>query len=378
MPDDNKLENYQGQTKMNIWLIRAGSNGQFEQKFIDENRVYVTWNNLDSNLAKMAERQQLIDALYVNEPDAKPKKLQNHASQIWPFAHSIEKGDWVILPSKSQPVIHVGKITGDYQFNPEGPSPFYHWRSVEWFAQDIPRSNFSQDLLYSFGAFMTICRIKRNNAAERIQAMAANNWQPENDRAILKGTSVKEMPQSYLKQSTPNPQYLNDANDDQTSDIDLEYIAKQQVVAMIERRFKGHDFTRLITAILKAQGYTTWQSPEGADGGADILVSNGAMGFGEQRICVEVKSGTGTVDRPTVDKLLGAMSKFNSDHGLFVAWGGFKQNVQKELAVSFYRMRLWTQDDVLEQLFACYDKLEDEIKVELPLKRVWTVTLTDD
>lgn len=65
---------------------------------------------------------------------------------------------------------------------------------------------------------------------------------------------------------------------------------------------------------------------------------------------LKVKSGTGTVDRPTVDKLSGAMSKFNSDHGLFVAWGGYKQNVQKELAVSFYRLRQWTQDDVLEQL----------------------------
>jgi len=363
---------------MNIWLTRAGSNGQFEQKFLDEGRVYVTWRNLNSNLVKMTDRQQLIDALNVNDPDAKPRKLQNQASQIWPFAHSMEKGDWVVLPSKSQPVIHVGKITGDYQFNLEGPSPFYHWRSVDWFALEIPRSNFSQDLLYSFGAFMTICRIKRNNATERIQAMAANNWQPENDRAILKGTNVNEPPQSYSTKNTQSAPVLIDANDDETSEIDLEYIAKQQVVSMIERKFKGHDFTRLITAILNAQGYTTWQSPEGADGGADILASNGAMGFGEQTICIEVKSGTGTVDRPTVDKLLGAMSKFNSEHGLFVAWGGFKQNVQKELAVSFYRLRLWTQNDVLEQLFSCYDKLDDDIKIELPLKRVWTVALTDD
>lgn len=72
------------------------------------------------------------------------------------------------------------------------------------------------------------------------------------------------------------------------------------------------------------------------------------------------------------------MSKLNSEHGLFVAWGGYKQNVQKELAVSFYRLRLWTQDDVLEQLFASYEKLDDEIKAELSLKRIWTVALADD
>ena len=92
------------------------------------------------------------------------------------------------------------------------------------------------------------------------------------------------------------------------------------------------------------------------------------MGFGSQTICVEVKSGTGTVDRPTVDKLLGAMSKFNADHGLFVAWGGFKQNVQKDMASSFFRLRLWSQDDLLDELFAVYDKRDDELKAQLPLK----------
>lgn len=363
---------------MKIWLIRAGSSGQFEQKFLDDGRVYVTWNQLDSNLSELKERQELIDLLQLRDPDQKPKKLINHASQIWPFAHTIEKGDWVVLPSKSQPVIHVGKITGDYQFDANATNPFYHWRSIDWFAPEVPKSKFSQDLLYSFGAFLTICRIKRNNAVERIQAMAANNWQAENDRAILKGSEIKEMSQSYASTDVKNTNGLIDANDDQSSEIDFEYVAKQQVVAMIERKFKGHELTRLITAILKAQGYTTWQSPAGADGGADILASNGAMGFGEQKICVEVKSESGTIGRPTVDKLLGAMSKFNSDHGLFVAWGGFKQNVQKELAMSFYNLRLWSQDDVLEQLFNCYDKLDDEIKIELPLKRVWSVSLTDD
>ena len=72
------------------------------------------------------------------------------------------------------------------------------------------------------------------------------------------------------------------------------------------------------------------------------------------------------------------MSKFNSQHGLVVAWGGFKQNVPKVLAVCFHILRLWSQDDLLEQLFICFDKLDDEIKAELPLKRVWTVALSEN
>ena len=344
---------------MAIWLVRAGSHGEFEQKFIQENRVYVTWDTLDVNLTSLSERNELVVAMTERYPDAKPKTILNWVSQVWPFGQTMKKGDWVVLPSKSQPVIYFGEITGDYQFAPEGPDPFYHWRPIKWFGVEIPRSNFSQDLLYSFGAFMTICRIKRNNAEERIKAMAANGWKPESNAAVIKSNVVSD-----------------DAADD-TSETNLEELAKAQITRLIEAKFKGHELTRLVAAILKAQGYSTWQSPEGADGGADILAGSGPMGFGEQGICVEVKSGTGMVDRPTVDKLLGAMSKFNASQGLFVAWGGFKTNVQKELASSFFRLRLWTQDDLLDQLFAHYDNLDDEIKAELPLSRVWTVALQE-
>ena len=66
-----------------------------------------------------------------------------------------------------------------YVNNSSAENPFYHYRAVNWFATDIPRSNFDQDILYSFGAFLTICRISRNNAEERIRAMAVNDWKSQ-------------------------------------------------------------------------------------------------------------------------------------------------------------------------------------------------------
>src|SRR5262249_43205610 len=142
--------------------------------------------------------------------------------------------------------------------------------------------------------------------------------------------------------------------------------------------FKGHGLTRLVEGILKAQGYVTYRSPQGADGGVDILAGQGALGFGEPRLCVEVKSESSPIDRPTVDKLLGAITKFGAQEGLFVSWSGFKTNVQKELAASFFRVRLWSQKELLEALFAQYDRLDEDLKAELPLKRIWTVAATDE
>ena len=93
---------------------------------------------------------------------------------------------------------------------------------------------------------------------------------------------------------------------------------------------------------------------------------------------MEVKSGSDPVDRPTVDKLIGAGQKFGAETCLFVSWGGFRPNVKKELARDFFRLRLWSRKELMEKLFARYDQLPEEIRLALPLKRVWMVAQQDD
>ena len=343
---------------MSVWLIRAGSHGEYEQKFLQEKRIYLTWDRLKTDLSKLPDREALFTKMTELYPDAKPKRLHNWVSQVWPFAHGIEKGNLIVLPMKSQPSIYVGEVTDGYHFDPKGPDPFFHWLSVKWVGEAIPRTHFSQDLLYSFGAFMTVCRIQRNNAETRIEAMRNAGWKAETKTAAIR-------------------EALQTGNDLQES-TDLEESGRDQIARLIGSRFKGHNFTRLVEAILKAQGYITYRSPEGADGGVDILAGSGPLGFGSPRLCVEVKSEETPIDRPTVDKLLGAMTKFGAQEGLFVAWGGFRSNVDKELAPSFFRLRLWTQKELLEQLFAHYDRLDEDLKAELPLKRIWTVAAQED
>ncbi len=48
------------------------------------------------------------------------------------------------------------------------------------------------------------------------------------------------------------------------------------------------------------------------------------------------------------------------------------------LAGSFFKVRLWTQKELLEQLFTHYDRLDEDLRAELPLKRIWTVAAQDD
>jgi len=346
---------------MTLWLIRAGSRGEHEQKFLDESRVYVAWEGLDVDLSALVDRQALIRVLEERFPDEKAKALVNWSSQVWPFVKEMAKGDWVVMPSKLQSGLYFGELSSGYHFEAAGPNPYYHWRSVNWFSGLIPRTVFPQDLLYSFGAFMTICRIQRNDAEARVKAMAARNWQSESVAA-----SAPRIPAGF--QVGAGGEEAAEA-----SEANLEELAADRIERLIEARFKGHGLASLVEAILQAEGYTTYRSPEGADGGADILAGGDELGFGKPQICVEVKSGSDPVDRPTVDKLIGAGQKFGAETCLFVSWGGFKPNVQKELTRDFFRVRLWSRKELLEKLFAHYAQLPEEIWLALPLKRVWMV-----
>lgn len=348
---------------MAVWVVRAGRHGEYEQKFIQDQKVWVTWDGLDVDLSTLPARADLTQVMVERYPDAKPNAIRNWVGQVWPFAHEMTKDDLILLPLKSQRAIQVGVVVGDYTFEPAGPSPMYHSRRVKWIADAVPRVNFGQDLLHSIGAFLTIFRVQRNDAEARLARMRANGWKPEK---IKDAISVK--PSGGGESSTAQSEAMQD----------LEEAAHDQLAALIASRFKGHNLTRLVEGILKAEGYTTYRSPEGPDGGADILAGAGPLGFGSPRLCVEVKSEPTPIDRPSVDKLLGAVSKFGAHEGLFVAWGGFKSNVQKELAASFFKVRLWNQEELLQALLANYDKLDDELKAELPLRRIWIVAIPDE
>lgn len=340
---------------MSIWLFRAGSNGEYEEKFLRENRIYLTWDNLNIDLSQYRTRDELFNRISEIYQNDKRKKLLNWSSQIYPIANRVELGDWIILPSKLSNTIHIGRVLGNYVYDNSQDNRFCHYRDVEWFAKDIPRNNFDQDILYSLGAFMTVCKIHRNDAENRLIKMSQNNWKVTNGSIVSPST--------------------NDIVIEDSPEIDLETVAMDEITRFIIQKYKGHNLERLIDSILRAKGYTTYHSPKGTDGGVDILASNGNLGFGGEKICVQVKSQDTPVDRQTLDQLGGVMNNFGADYGLLVSWSGFNSNVIKERAKQFFRIRFWDANDILQNLFENYERIDDEIKAEIPLKRVWMLSL---
>lgn len=262
-----------GKNSMALWLNRSGRHCEHERKFLDDNRIYLTWGGLDRDLSKLDDRKALMAVL----EEIYPKFSQGHriqnSGQIWAFARRMNPGDWVAVPSKRK-TIHIGEITGEYAFDAHAENPYYHYRAVRWLETDIPRTNFDQD-------------------------------------------------------------------------------------------------------ILNARGFTTHHSAKGPDGGIDLLAVPGTLGFGNPRICVQVKSQSSPLERPVLDQLVGAMQHVGAEQGLLVCWGGFKKTILKEVPRLFFKVRVWDQNDLIDQFLAVYDKLDEDLRTEIPLKRIWTVAAQD-
>ena len=342
---------------MALWLTRMGRHGEYEQRFLADDRIYATWKGLRHDLSQIPTKAELVTLMSGTYPNKELPAIRNWASQIWPFVKIMKPGDWVVVPYKTKPAINIAEITGDYEFDPNADDPYYHSRSIKWIEQDIPRTNFDQDLLYSFGAFMTICRITRNDAENRVREMAKVGWKSSMPKPDLPGGEEGE------------------ADDTR---VNLEEVARDQIAKLIMARFSGHDLARLIEAVLQAEGYTTFRSPEGPDKGIDILASQGPLGFEQPRICVQVKSGDTPVDLPTMNQLIGAMQNVQADHGLFVSWGGFKTSVDKEVPSQFFRVRFWNRDSIIDAILEHYDDLDEDLQQELPLKQIWAVAAVDE
>jgi restriction system protein len=269
------------------------------------------------------------------------------------------KGDLVVVPLKTKNVIAIGEITGPCTSTTEGKPK----RPVRWLKPDVPRDVFRQDLLYSFGAFMTVCEISRNDALPRVEAVLKTGRDPGYESGVATPPRAPASPEAPTAED---------------AEVDLDKIARDQIERRVASAFTGHDFTRLVAEILKAQGYVVNVSPPGPDQGIDIVAGRGGLGFEAPRLVVQVKSGNVVADQPTLQGLIGAVQDTHADQGLLVCWGGFKRPVEQRRNELYFRIRLWGRIEILDALFDVYDRLPEAFRAELPLRRTWMLVPEDE
>ena len=333
---------------MAVWTIKGGSRGEHEDAFLEKG-VAALGYGLRQSIADFPDR------------DALRSRVENRtgADQMWRFYTEVNAGDMVVLPRKRTGEVAIGRISGPYVYRPElVESGAPHTRSVEWQVTDVPRSHFDQDLLNSMGSQLTLSQpTSAPNAEARIRQIANIYLELE--------TPPMDAPAVVPDEASASITDGIAAGADITEETDLDQEIKDRIISRFRRHYAGEQLEYLVASILKASGYHVLQTQEGPDGGIDVLAGKGDLGFGEPRLCVQVKGRTSPVNLREYSSLQGNINSFGADYGLLVSLGGFTKPVrERNEQQSFFVIRLWGPDELAQRLLENYDALSQDIRAD--------------
>jgi restriction system protein len=321
-----------------VWGIHAGRTGDADHLFLKRNRVALGWDKVGDLGVLPKDREVFKKAVAQAYTDAKPGAIPGNAGQLYRFAHEMQIGDFVVYPSKRDRHVHIGEIQGGYQYDPSTEAGYPNQRPVKWL-KSVPRTSFSQGALYEIGASMSFFQIK-SFAEEYIDA-ATGEAEP-----AMEGIDKTIAPVAE----------------------NIEQTTQDWILKKLETELKGHPLAEFVAHLLGSMGYQTRLSPEGPDGGIDILAHRDELGFVPPIVKVQVKSGSGSVGDPIVSALYGKVA--TGEYGLLVTLGTFT-NQAMNFARSKSNLRLIDGSELVELILQHYDQLDSQYKGMIPLKRVF-------
>jgi restriction system protein len=322
--------------KQKIWAIRGGRRGDANELFLQKNLVAVGWHEAGDLSALPASREAFKDKVAATYPDDKPGAIPVNAGQLFRFIHEVKLGDLIAYPSKIDRQIHIGEVAGDYRYAPNISEGFPNMRPVKWL-RSVPRTHFTQGAIYEINSSMSFFQIK--NYADEI-------------RAALEGKSAPVVEDDTIKAVAQNVT-------ENTNDFIIKKLAQE---------LKGHPFAHFVGHLLQKMGYKTRISPEGTDGGIDIIAHKDELGFEPPIIKVQVKSTEGSVGDPVVSALYGKVDR--GEFGLIVTLGTFTAQA-KNFARNKSNLRLIDGEDLVKLILNHYEEFDSGYKGLIPLKRVY-------
>ena len=328
-----------------IWGIHAGRTGDADSLFLKQSRVALGWSKM-GDLSKLPpDREAFKSAVTQAYPDLKPGAIPNNAGQLFRFAHEMKQGDLVIYPSKRDRQLHIGRVEGQYSYDPATEPGYPNARAVKWL-RAVPRSRFTQGALYEIGSAMSFFQVK--NYADEFRASLTGELTPQ---PVIDDPSVAVVAE------------------------EIEATTRDFVLKRLAQDLKGHPFAEFVAHLLTTMGYRARVSPEGPDGGIDIVAHKDELGFEPPIVKVQVKSSEGSIGDPVASALYGKVGP--GEFGLLVTLGTFT-NQARGFAKSKTNLRLIDGEELVDLVFQHYEEFDSRYKGLIPLRRVYVPEPIED
>jgi len=328
-----------------VWGIHAGKTGDADQLFQKHNVIALGWVDV-GDLSKLpADREAFKARVKECYPNRKEGYFPVAGGQLFRFVHEAKVGDYVLYPSKQDRTVHIGEITGPFKYDPKTQQGYPQHRPVKWL-KTVPRTHFSQGALYEIGSALSFFQ-------------------------------VRQFADEFLAALTGQPTAQAPKQDDSVSYVaeDIEQTTRDYILKILAQELKGHALAHFLAHLLSTMGYRTRVSPEGTDGGVDIIAHKDELGFEPPIVKVQVKSTEGSVDDPIVSQLYGKVER--SEFGMVVTLGTFT-NQAVQFARNKGNLRLIDGNELVSLILQHYEQFDSKYKALLPLKRVYVPEPLDE
>jgi len=322
-----------------LWCVRGGEAGQADSLFLVDEYLAIGWPAVGDLSLLPKDRGAFKAAVAGGYPQIKPGAIPVYAGILYRFAHEMQPGELVVYPSKIDFQFHIGRIEGDYAFQPQRSVDYPNMRKVAWL-KTVPRLNFSQGALSEINSILTVFQIK-HYADEFTDALAGK----ATGKVVL-------------------------GADDETIAVvalDIEQTTRDFIRKRLAKALKGYLFEAFVAELLRAMGYHARVTQQSVDGGVDVIAHRDELGIEPPIIKVQVKSSGGTTGDPEVSALYGKVD--SNEVGLFVTLGTFSEQAKK-FANSKQNLRLVNGEEILALIMRHYDDFDAQYKSLIPLKRV--------
>lgn len=332
----------------NMWMVRAGKDAFLIDEFKARNIVALGWALGDLKDKSPDDIKRLMRETY---PDESKYSLGIASSQVIKFRHVIKKGDYVLSYNPSIRKYLVGEVISDYYYSKDLEKEGIDYigghndtRDVKWLGE-VSRDNLSVSTKNTLGAVTTLFNI--NDEAKNEILNILNNKKPvikeEDDESEHEDVSI-------LKEDI--------------KDKSIEFI-KDKVI-----KLDPYEMQDLVAGLLRAMGYKTIVSPQGADRGKDIIASPDGLGLEDPVIIVEVKHRKNTsMGSQQIRSFKGALKKTN--RGIYVSTGGFTTDAKYEAERSEIPIILMDLDRLVKFIIQYYDNFDNDARSLIPLTKIY-------
>lgn len=327
-------------------------NDQPQLDLVGSGFISIGWPAMGDLSAIGNDQEAMKKRVAAAYPDLKPGAIPGTAGTLRAFAFRMKPGDLVVYPHRPDGTLNFGRIDSDYFY--DGNAPLHrNRRKVIWSRVGIPRTTFSQSARYEVGAAITIFQV-RKHLAEFLAFL---------DEAPDRATPVTPSP------GTGDPV---EQGSDEPSAERIQTYTRDFIVDTIMRELEGAEFEHFVAHLLGVMGYRTRVTQVSGDGGVDVIAHKDPLGLEPPIIKVQCKRTTGTISGPDVQRLTGTLAPGGSELGLFITLGAYSKDAQ-HIGRTRQDLRLINGNELIELIFAHYDRFSPEYKRLFPMKSVYVV-----